>query len=54
MPSSGVNRATSLHGQKRSNALHAWSTNTKVRLYNKDAGQLYFLGHGLIENATVG
>ncbi|MFD2648783.1 IS5 family transposase [Devosia albogilva] len=54
-PSSGGGRNpdASFHGQKRSNATHASSTDPQARLYKKGAGKeakLCFMGHGLMEN----
>lgn len=49
----GRNPDASFHGQKRSNATHASSTDPQARLYKKGAGKetkLYFMGHGLMEN----
>src|SRR5690554_2167413 len=54
-PTSGGERSpdASFHGQKRSNATHASSTDPQARLYKKGAGKearLCFMGHGLMEN----
>jgi transposase len=49
----GRNPDASFHGQKRSNATHASSTDPQARLYKKGAGKeakLCFMGHGLMEN----
>lgn len=51
--SGGRNPDASFHGQKRSNATHASSTDPQARLYKKGAGKeakLCFMGHGLMEN----
>ncbi|WP_127142797.1 IS5 family transposase [Pelagibacterium montanilacus] len=54
-PSSGGgrNRDADFHGQKRSNATHASSTDPEARIYTKGPGKeakLCFMGHGLMEN----
>lgn len=54
-PSSGGgrNRDADFHGQKRSNATHASSTDPEARIYKKGPGKeakLCFMGHGLMEN----
>ena len=51
----GRNREADFHGEKRSNATHASSTDPEARLYRKGAGKeakLCFMGHGLMENRT--
>ena len=43
------------HGQKRSNATHASTTDTEARLYRKGAGKearMCFIGHALMENRS--
>ncbi len=45
----GRNPDASFHGQKRSNATHAWRTDSQARLYKKGAGneaKLCFMGMG--------
>lgn len=45
----GRNREADFHGQQRSNATHALSTDPEARLYKKGAGKeakLCFMGHG--------
>ena len=49
----GRNAETDFHGQKRSNATHASTTDPDARLYRKGPGKeakLCFIGHGLMEN----
>ena len=49
----GRNADADFHGQKRSNATHASSTDPQARLYKKGPGKeakLCFMGHGLMEN----
>ena len=49
----GANPEADFHGQKRSYATHASSTDPETRLCKKGAGKvvnLCFLGHGLMEN----
>ena len=49
----GRNREADFHGQKRSNATHASSTDPEARIYKKGPGKeakLCFMGHGLMEN----
>lgn len=49
----GRNPDASFHGQRRSNATHASSTDPDARLYKKGAGKeakLCFMGHGVMEN----
>src|SRR4051812_453940 len=51
--SGGRNAEADFHGQKRSNATHASTTDRDARLYRKGQGKeakLCFLGHGLMEN----
>ena len=51
----GRNAETNFHGQKRSNATHASSTDPEARLYRKGRGKetkLCFMGHGLMENRS--
>ena len=43
------------HGEKRSNATHASTTDRDARLYRKGPGKeakLCFIGHGLMENRS--
>ncbi len=53
-PSSGARNAEAdFHGEKRSNATHASTTDPEARLYKKGPGmeaRLAFLGHALMEN----
>lgn len=52
-PASGRNGEGDFHGQRRSNATHASTTDPDARLYRKGAGReakLCFLGHALMEN----
>ena len=52
-PSAGRNAEVDFHGEKRSNATHASTTDPEARLYKKSAGteaRLAFLGHVLMEN----
>ena len=49
----GRNREADFHGQKRSNATHASTTDPEARLYRKGPGKeakLCFIGHALMEN----
>jgi hypothetical protein len=49
----GRNPHASFHGQKRSDATDASSTDPQAGLYKKGAGEepkLYFTRHGLMEN----
>jgi transposase len=49
----GRNREADFHGQKRSNATHASTTDPEARLYRKGRGKeakLCFIGHALMEN----
>ena|ERR1700742_464022 len=49
----GRNADAEFHGQKRSNATHASTTDRDARLYRKGKGKetkLCFMGHGLMEN----
>ena len=49
----GRNAEADFHGQKRSNATHASTTDRDARLYRKGPGKeakLCFVGHGLMEN----
>lgn len=49
----GRNAEADFHGEKRSNATHASTTDPEARLYRKGAGKeakLCFMGHGLMEN----
>lgn len=49
----GRNAEANFHGQKRSNATHASTTDADARLYRKGQGKetkLCFIGHGLMEN----
>jgi transposase len=51
----GRNREAGFHGQKRSNATHASTTDPEARLYRKGPGKeakLCFIGHGLMENRS--
>ena len=52
-PGAGRNSARDFHGEKRSNATHASTTDPDARLYRKAAGQpakLCYAGHLLMEN----
>ena len=52
-PAPGRNGEGDFHGQRRSNATHASTTDPDARLYRKGAGReakLCFLGHALMEN----
>jgi transposase len=52
-PSGGRNAEADFHGEKRSNATHASTTDPEARLYRKGQGKeakLCFMGHGLMEN----
>ena len=49
----GRNAEVDFHGQKRTNATHASTTDADARLYKKGKGKesrLCFMGHGLMEN----
>ncbi|ESY62555.1 transposase [Mesorhizobium sp. LNHC232B00] len=49
----GRNTEADFHGQKRSNEMHASTTDPDARLYRKGQGKeakLCFMGHGLMEN----
>lgn len=51
----GRNGETDFHGQKRSNATHASTTDPEARLYRKGPGKearLCFIGHALMENRS--
>jgi transposase len=51
----GRNAEVSFHGEKRSNATHASTTDPDARLYRKGPGKeakLSFIGHGLMENRS--
>jgi transposase len=51
----GRNAEVSFHGEKRSNATHASTTDPDARLYRKGPGKeakLGFIGHGLMENRS--
>jgi transposase len=51
----GRNGEADFHGQKRSNATHASTTDPEARLYRKGAGKearLCFIGHALMENRS--
>ncbi len=51
----GRNGGADFHGQKRSNATHASTTDPEARLYRKGAGKearLCFIGHALMENRS--
>ena len=51
----GRNSEADFHGQKRSNATHASTTDPDARLYRKGEGKeakLCFIGHGLMENRS--
>ena len=52
-PSGGRNAEADFHGETRSNATHASTTDPEAKLYRKGAGmeaKLAFLGHALMEN----
>lgn len=52
-PSGGRNAEADFHGETRSNATHASTTDPEAKLYRKGAGteaRLAFLGHALMEN----
>ena len=52
-PSGGRNAEADFHGEKRTNATHASTTDPEAKLYRKGAGmeaRLAFLGHALMEN----
>ena len=52
-PSGGRNVETDFHGETRTNATHASTTDPEAKLYKKSAGteaKLAFLGHALMEN----
>jgi transposase len=51
----GRNAETDFHGERRSNATHASTTDPDARLYRKGPGKeakLCFIGHGLMENRS--
>lgn len=51
----GRNHEADFHGQKRSNATHASTSDPDARLYRKGKGReakLCFMGHGLMENRS--
>jgi transposase len=51
----GRNTETDFHGERRSNATHASTTDPDARLYRKGPGKeakLCFIGHGLMENRS--
>ncbi|MEF2074957.1 IS5 family transposase, partial [Consotaella aegiceratis] len=51
----GRNREADFHGEKRSNATHASTTDPQARLFRKSAGKeakLCFMGHALMENRS--
>ncbi len=51
----GRNQEADFHGEKRSNATHASTTDADARLYRKGPGKeakLCFIGHGLMENRS--
>jgi hypothetical protein len=51
----GRNGEADFHGQKRSNATHASTTDPEARLYRKGPGKearLCFIGHALMENRS--
>src|SRR3546814_2671313 len=55
-PSPGRNGERDFHGEKRSNATHASTTDPDARLYRKGNGQpsrMAFLGHVLMENRNA-
>lgn len=52
-PSGGRNGERDFHGEKRSNATHASTTDPEAKLYKKGKGKeakLCFMGHALMEN----
>jgi transposase len=52
-PDPGRNGEQNFHGEKRSNATHASTTDPEAKLYRKGAGKeakLSFMGHALMEN----
>ena len=52
-PSGGRNAEADFHGETRTNATHASTTDPEAKLYRKGAGmeaRLAFLGHALMEN----
>ena len=52
-PSCGRNAEADFHGETRTNATHASTTDLEAKLYRKGAGmeaKLAFLGHALMEN----
>ena len=52
-PPGGRNAETDFHGETRTNATHASTTDPEAKLYKKSAGteaRLAFLGHALMEN----
>jgi len=52
---SGRNAEADFHGERRSNATHASTTDPDARLYRKGPGKeakLCFIGHGLMENRS--
>src|SRR5206468_11795667 len=54
-PGSGRNGERDFHGEKRSNATHASSTDPEAQLYRKGRGKeakLSFMGHALMENRS--
>src|SRR4249919_4152207 len=54
-PSPGRNGERDFHGEKRSNATHASSTDPEAQLYRKGRGKeakLSFMGHALMENRS--
>jgi transposase len=54
-PGSGRNGERDFHGEKRSNATHASSTDSEAQLYRKGRGKeakLSFMGHALMENRS--
>lgn len=51
----GRNRQADFHGEKRTNATHASTTDPDARLFRKGKGKetkLSFIGHGLMENRS--
>jgi transposase len=54
-PGSGRNGERDFHGEKRSNATHASTTDPEAQLYRKGQGKeakLSFMGHALMENRS--
>jgi len=54
-PAGGRNVEADFHGERRSNATHASTTDADARLYRKGSGKeakLCFIGHGLMENRS--